>query len=204
MGILGSMIPAALWRAAQRIPRLAGGILLVAFLVMPRLLHAADPVNLEYKVKAGYLFNFAKVVEWPAAALPTAEAPIVVGVIDNGDVLSVMRGLMAGKSIQGHPIRVESVSPDSLARGHHILFVPKGSGVTPEQVRAALGDSPTLVVGESEGFAERGGMINFVKVENNVKFEVNTAAAQRAALKLGSQLLKLAILVRDNPAARRD
>ena len=158
---------------------------------------AGNSPLLEYKVKAGYLFNFAKVVEWPVTALPASDSPFVIGVIDRGEVLPIIGPLLEGKVLNGHPVHVQSVAADKAGSGVHVLFVTREAGKSPEEIRASLGKAQTLLVGETDGFAQRGGAVNFVTSGNSIKFEANAAAASRSGLKLGSQLLKLAIVVED-------
>ena len=162
-----------------------------------------DTSALEYKVKAGYLFNFAKVVEWPAASLPAPDSPFVIGVLDRGEALPVVRTLLEGRDVNGHPVRIKAVAAGNVGSDFHILFVTRTAGEVPEKIHASLGGSATLLVGETEGFAQHGGILNFVMVEDSVKFEANPVAAGRSHLGLGSQLLKLAIIVKDGSPAER-
>ena len=159
--------------------------------------------QLEYKVKAGYLYNFAKLVEWPAAMLPAPDSPFVIAVLDGGEALPVVKALLEGKALNGHAVHVKSAPAGSIERDVHILFVTRAAKETPEEIEVALGGAATLLVGETDGFAQRGGIINFVMVDSSVKFEANPAAAGRSHLTLGSQLLKLAIVVKDGNLARR-
>jgi YfiR/HmsC-like len=172
--------------------------LLVAVCLLPGRAAPGDATGLEYKVKAGYLFNFAKLVEWPQSAFPAADSPMLVDVLGGGEVLDVMRQALEGQVVNGHPLRVRSVSPESINREAHILFMSREFDKSAGQVQAALAGSATLLVGETEGFAKRGGCINFLKSDGRVKFEVNPGAANRAGLKLGSQMMKLAIVVKDS------
>jgi hypothetical protein len=165
---------------------------------------ARDGRDLEYKVKAGYLFNFAKVVEWPEGALPASESPFVIGVLDDGEALPIVRTLLQGRDLNGHPVQVRAVAPGSAVKDVHMLFVTHAATASLEEILATVNGAPTLLVGETEGFAKRGGVINFVIVDDSVKFEANNAAAGRASLKLGSQLLKLAILVEDAGPSRKN
>lgn len=167
----------------------------------PLRLAAADAA-VEYKVKGGYLYNFAKLVEWPTNSLPAPDSPFIIGVLDGGEALTVFQALLAGKSVNGHPLQLQAVKADRVGSGVHILFVPGAAGKSSAKIQAALGGAATLLVGESKGFAEGGGSLNFVMVEGSVKFEANPAAAARAQLTLGSQLLKLALVVKDARPAK--
>ena len=95
--------------------------------------------------------------------------------------------------------RVETVE-DLVA--YHVVFIPASAEEQIGTILEALGDSPTLTVGETDGFATRGGVMNFVIVKNKVRFEINMQAADRAGLKISSQLLRVGILVRDLASER--
>jgi hypothetical protein len=115
-----------------------------------------------------------------------------------------VQALLAGKTVNNHPVQVQAVKADRIGAGVHVLFVTRAAGKSPEELSVALRGTATLLVGEDEGFAERGGSLNFYKLEGSVKFEANPDAAARARLKLGSQLVKLARVVKDGPAAKKD
>lgn len=190
-----------------RVTLLASLVVAVTCLLLPALTlaaGAADAPALEYKVKAGYLFNFAKLVEWPTNALPATDSPLIIGVLDAGEALPALQTLLAGKTVNQHPVQVLAVQAEHLGSGLHLLFVTRAAGKSPAELTLALRGAPTLLVGENEGFAQHGGSLNFYKLDNSVKFEANPDAAARARLKLGSQLLKLARVVRDAPAAKKE
>lgn len=156
---------------------------------------------LEYKVKAGYLFNFAKYVEWPAGAFPSADSPLVVAVVDAQEAGSVLAGVLEGKEVNGHPVKVISVLSRTPPTGVHILVMTRASGKTPEEARKLLGAAPTLLVGETEDFAERGGVIGFVQEEDRIRVSLCLAHAAEAGLKVSSRLSSIAKAVQ--PRKRR-
>ena len=158
---------------------------------------AADsPAALEYKVKAGYLFNFARFVEWPATALPAPDCPFVIGVLDAGEALPVLQSVLEGKKVDGHPVQVKAVAADSLGKGTHILFVTRAAGKTPDELRTALGGAATLLVGETEQFAERGGAMGFSREEETIRLSLNLERAMEAGLKVSAKLASVAKLVK--------
>lgn len=169
----------------------------------------AGAKSLEYQVKAGFLFNFAKFVEWPGAALPPG-TPLRIGLVASDEVCAVIEQSLAGKLVGDRPLQVERLPAARLTDGSplpHMLFVHPDSprlkeetGLTHEELIAQLGTRPVLLVGESAGFAPAGGMIGFVQRGETLRFQVNLASAQRAGLKLSARLSGLAEIV--NPAAR--
>lgn len=176
------------------------GAWLIAVLVVPPLPAAPDSVALEYKVKAGYLFNFAKFIEWPSTSLPAPDSPFVIGVLDGAEAVQVWQPLFAGKSVNGHPVQVRSVHLGALGPDVHILFVTRGASRTPEEIRAALGDANTLLVGESDQFAERGGMVGFVREDDVIRLTLNLERATRAGLKVSAKLSSVAKVVKTLPS----
>ena len=180
--------------AALRAAGLAARVAMAAALAPAA--RASDATALEYKVKAGYLFNFAKFVEWPAAAFPAAQSPFVIGVLDDGEAAPVIQSLLQGKLIEGRPVKVVAVNAGRIGPGCHILLVTRAAGKTAEEVRDALGATATLVVGETEHFAERGGAIGFTVEEESIRLSLNLERAAEAGLKVSAKLASVARVVK--------
>ena len=162
---------------------------------VPHMIAVADaaPVD-EDQVKAAFLFNFAKFVTWPAGD-PDGD-PLAVCVLGSGSFDESLEKVIGGRPVGGRSVVVRDVSSTTEMGGCEIVFVRASEDSRAASILDHVGDKPILTVGESEGFAARGGIINFRVEESRVRFEVNPAAATRAGLELSSQLLKLAILVR--------
>lgn len=156
---------------------------------------AADALT-ETQVKAAYIYNFAKFVQWPAEAFATPQAPLVL-CVPAKEGLGGALAAIDGKPVQGRELQVRrAVKPDEL-KSCHILFVPEADAhATPDLLRK-VGALPVLTIGEREGFATAGGGIGFVTGDERVQFEINPDAANRANLKISSQLLRLATIVHD-------
>ena len=169
-------------------------MLLVAGLAlpMPRAVAADSGSALEYKVKAGYLYNFARFVEWPASAFPSPSSPFIIGVIDGGEALPVLEKLFAGKEVAGHPVQVKAIPASTPMNDAHILLVTRAGGKTPEEIRTALGSAPTLLVGETDQFAERGGSIAFVHEDDSVRLTLCLEHAADSGLKISAKLSSVA------------
>lgn len=190
------------WRSAGT--RLGVLLLAAGAGLLPARAAASNPLELEYKVKTGYLFNFANFIEWPPAALPAPDSPFVIGVLDRGEALPVLRSLLKGKSVKGHPVEVRAVSAERLDRGLHILFVTRAASRSPAEIRASLNGAATLLVGETERFAERGGMIGFVRDEDNIRFQLNLQRLAETGLKASAKLASVARLVTTRPGESRE
>lgn len=160
-----------------------------------------DATALEYKVKAGYLFNFAKFVEWPAGATNSSDE-FRIGIVDDGEVFAVISSALAGKVVQNRKVVTVSVKPGAEAKNCHLVFIARSQSAKVESVLEAIGNAPVLTVSETEKFAAKGGGIGFIMVGENIRFEVNLSAAERAGLKISSKVASMAIIVRKKEAVK--
>jgi len=183
------------WRGRSAGGRLSVLVLVAGVCLLPLRAATSGAAELEYKVKTGYLFNFANFIEWPPAALPGPNSPFVIGVLDGGEALPVLKSLLKGKSVKGHPVQVRAVSADRIGRDLHILFVTRAAGRSPAEIQAALNGAATLLVGETERFAERGGMVGFVREEDSIRFQLNLERVAEAGLRASAKLASVARLV---------
>ena len=148
----------------------------------------------EYQVKAAYLYNFAKFVEWPAVAFEKPQTPYSICVL-GPDPFGEDLDIAAAENVQGRRMTVRRLTDPKSVVGCHILFV---AGFEKRKLPArfeALASSPTLTVGEDEDFTRAGGCLRFFRVENNIRFEINVQATERAHLKVSAKLLNLARVV---------
>ena len=112
--------------------------------------------------------------------------------IDAGEAQPVLEKLFTGKSVGTHPVQVKSFSGTSLPKDAHILLVTRAADRKPEEIRIALGNAPTLLVGETDQFAERGGAIAFVREEESVRLTLCLEHAAANGLKVSSKLASVA------------
>ena len=159
--------------------------------------YGADPAAAsEYAIKAAFIFNFAKFTEWPGAASGATLGPLVLCAYAGGRYDAALAAI-DGKTVQGRIMRVRrGVRPDEIKSCHIIFIAESDERRIPELLRAVKG-SPVLTIGDTDGFAEAGGMIGLITANDRVQFEINNEAALRANLKIGSQLLRLARLVKE-------
>ena len=150
----------------------------------------------EYELKAVFLYNFAKFVEWPAGAFPDERAPIVVGVVGD-DPFNGTLDAVVGKSANGHQVAIRRLRASEDLRSCHMLFVSSSERKRLAQIVASIDGASVLTVGEMDGFARNGGMITLAMEDNKVTFEINAATARRARLKISSKLMSLARRVID-------
>lgn len=158
--------------------------LVLALLIATAPIQAQD-VTLEYRVKAAFLYNFTKFVDWPVGS---QTGPLTICVAGRNPLGSVLDDLVKNETIDGRPVVTRIIlEPES---GCHVMFVPEGAA-TDAYLRATR-MSPTLTVGESPTFLRNGGIVNFLLEGGKVRFEINSAAADRAQLRISSRLRQLA------------
>ena len=158
---------------------------------------AQDAASVEYKIKAAYMFNFAKFVEWPPGAFPTQDTPVTLCVLGKDPFGSHLEKTIGDKSIAGRPLQIERVEENKPPPNCHILFISSSERKRLPQILETLKGSSVLTVSEMDQFTQSGGMINFFKQENTIRFEINAAAAQTAGLKISSKLLQIGQQVRE-------
>lgn len=153
----------------------------------------------EYAVKAAFLYHFAQFVEWPATAFRDANGPFVYCTVGVDPFRGALDSALKGKAVAGRGFEVRHLKQTQEAHGCHLVFMGEDLKREVGQAAAALRGSPVLLVGESEGFVDDGGMVGFLLEDNKVRFEVNLEATERAGLKLSAKLLALAKTVKGGP-----
>lgn len=155
-------------------------------------LRAQDPVPLEYRVKAAYLLNFSRYVEWPAEAFASPAAPVVICVVGSNPFGRELDRAAAGQTSHGRPLVIRQVDNAGRARGCHMAFIgDREWRQEPGSIESLL-ERGTLTVGESERFARDGGVIGFLPRDGTIRFAVNVAARDRAGVRISSRVLTLA------------
>lgn len=144
-------------------------------------------------VKAAYLFRFASYVEWPESM--KGEGPFVIGVIGAEDVAVHLEHLLNGMSVQGRAAKVRRVRGPGDLDGVHILYVGANVFRSSRPLRLRAIEMPVLLVTDSRDGLEGGGVINFIEVSRNLRFEISLDAAERRGLKIDSALLSVAARV---------
>lgn len=149
----------------------------------------------EYQIKAAFVYNFAKFVEWPPGSFKNATDPITICVLGNpfGDRLEAT---VHGKQIEERRLIVHEVSSVDNTAGCHILFFSADARRVGD-VLEHLKTVPILTVGETVNFSAKGGVIGFKLENDKIRFEINTCAADRARLRISSKLLGLATIVKE-------
>lgn len=165
------------------------------FAVLLALLPAASiaaPVS-EYQVKAAFLYNFARFVDWPSQSHRPGNLTLcIVGTNPFGSAINVI----AGKPVGNDKLSVRQASPDNVA-DCQIVYIAGSDTATLDKVLASIRGRPIITVGDAKGFADGGAVFNFYSEDNKIRFEINIDAARRTGLSISSQLLRLGRITRD-------
>jgi len=177
----------------RRVPHCGVGTLVLLCLLLMSEAHATPQQNVsDYQVKAAYIFNFAKFVDWPSDTFSDPRSPIRFCILSDHSFEIELNRIVKDKLIGGRRVEVIEVRDGEQSRTCHVLFIGMAQDREVPRVIAALRGTKVLTVGETSGFTQRGGMINFFLNNDNVQFQVNRKAANEAGLYISSRLLGLA------------
>ena len=174
--------------------------LLLASLV-PATRSSAQPSADEYQVKAAYILNFARFVEWPSKVLAPS-APIFIAVVGDDPFPGGLDSLLKGKVANGHPIRLRHQHWDEALNQNDIVFISASEEPHLPQILRFLATQSVLTISDIDRFSLRGGIIELVMVGNRVRFDIDRRPAEAARLQISSRLLNVARAVHENGVSR--
>lgn len=160
----------------------------------PLMAAASAQTPTEYQVKAAFLYNFAKFIQWPSEP-PVDEGAFVISILGRDPFGRALDDTLQGKTIDNRKIILRRVSRVEDVGPSQILFISDSERDRLPQILEQMGTRAVLTVGEMSQFAERGGVIRLKMDQDRIRFEINVAAAERSGLRISSQLLKLAEIV---------
>jgi hypothetical protein len=165
--------------------------LVMAILSVSVTVAAQRPESREAAVKAAFLYNFTKFVEWPDSAFAQPSAPFLVCAFADPAFRSELDGILRNEQVHGRPI---AIAPATLedARACHIAYFAQSEAERQVRMLDALKHAPVLTVGEGQRFLEQGGVVAFLLENNRVRFSVSKANADAAGLNISSRLLRVA------------
>jgi hypothetical protein len=155
----------------------------------------AELAPTEYQVKAAYLFNFLKFVEWPDEPAADPHAKWVIGYLGDSPVGDELSHLVGGKNVLGRELQVKKLQAAESPRGCNILFISESERKRLPAIFADLHGSSVLTVADMDNFIGLGGMVQFVVEDARVRVAIDVGATSRAHLKVSSKLLSLARVV---------
>ncbi|MDB6065275.1 MAG: hypothetical protein JWR26_1483 [Pedosphaera sp.] len=169
------------------------GLLGLVWLLSPGAGDSQESQLSESKVKAAFLFNFAKFVEWPQDAFAKPESPMTIGILGESPFGSDLEAIIQNKTINDRALQIKGMRSLGEITNCHVLFISTSEKKRLSEILEGLHGASVLTVGETEGFTEAGGMINLVREGKKFRFQINSDAARKAKLKISSKLLGLAL-----------
>jgi hypothetical protein len=156
----------------------------------------------EAAVKAAYIYRFLEYVSWPAESFRNAEEPIVIGTTQDDDVAAELARVTRDRTVQNRRLTLVDVR-DERDLAVHVLYVPPGNSPRLSRVLEAARQRPILIITNSAGGLDKGGVINFVAAGGRIQFEVSLEAAHRAGLTISARLLAVALRVKKTERSNR-
>jgi hypothetical protein len=158
----------------------------------------AGDVYAEEAVKAAFVLRFTGYVTWPLPPSPTA--PFRIAVLGDRAMTTRLQALVENRSVGGRPIDVRQIASLAEARDVQLLYIGSSRSADLTTLPAALRDRGILTITDDANGLETGSIINFLIIDQRVRFEVSTEAAHRSGLGISSELLSVAVRVRGNHA----
>jgi len=193
--------------ALMRRSRLTVAVLLCLSLALGANAQSSDSAaSSEYLIKAGFIYNFAQLVQWPSVVFSQADSPIVIGILGTDPFGTTIDRVVENKKLDGRNLVVKRLKWGKDLKDLkdcNILFVSSSEKEHIPDLFNMVKWLPILTIGETPGFATRGGIINLTLQDNKVRFEVNIEAAKRANLNISSRLLALARIVPQSADGRK-
>jgi hypothetical protein len=152
-------------------------------------------VSREYSIKAVFLYNFARFVEWPPSTLANPEIPFVIGILGDDPFRSVIDQTVAGEKIKGHSIVIQRYKAVHEIKNCQILYINAREARKLNEILFAIKNKNILTVSDMANFTVTGGMIRFMTKDNKIRLEINPEAARAAELTISSKLLNVADIV---------
>jgi len=156
-------------------------------------------ISKEYQLKAAFLYNFTKFVEWPSRCFANATSPITISILGDNPFAEELETAVRGRRVNGRPVVVKVIDSIAQADDAQVLFVAAKNEARLGGTLGALQQTGVLTVGESRQFAAMGGIITFTLQTDKVRFQINQPASEQAGLRINAQLLKLATVVHSAP-----
>jgi len=172
--------------------------ILVALVTLCAPLFAADAVS-ESELKATFLFNFTRFVEWPEQALPAAGEPLVIGVLGEDPFGGVLDAIVRDETVRGHPLAIKRMKRTDDITKCQILFIARSEERQLAAIFERLKGHSILTVSDMDRFAYAGGTIGLVMDGGKVRMQINVDRAKQAQLVLSAKLLRPALVIREQP-----
>ncbi len=167
----------------------------ITFFIMvytPCSISAQPTISKEYQVKAAFLLNFTRFIEWPPSSFTSDQAPIVIGILGANPFGNYLNEIVTNEKVNTHPLIVQHYKSINDMKSCHILFINKLETEYLAQVPEILKERNILTVSDAPDFLRQGGMMLFFTKNNKIQFQINLDAVKTTKLDISSKLLRLA------------
>ncbi len=175
-----------------RIPALALALVGVILFESAAPVAGAASVPNEYSLKAVFLYNFCRFIDWPATAFASANEPIVIGILGTDPFGPLLEEAVQGETSHGRRLQIEHYRSVREVRGCHVLFIGESESGRLREILGAVAGTSIVTVGETSGFVDQGGMIALTTDQNRVRLVINPNTMRNANLNVSSKLLRVA------------
>ena len=172
-----------------------GWVMIFLFASRPTL-SAQMTTSAEYQLRAAFLLNFARFVDFPAKSFSDTNGPLIIGVLGEDPFGSYLDETVRGEKVNGHPLLVQRYRRGNDIKSCQVLFISRSEADRLDQILASLRGRSILTVGDTDDFNARGGMIRLAIEKNKVRMHIKPEAARAANLTISSKLLRLAEIER--------
>jgi hypothetical protein len=155
---------------------------------------AQTPISKEYQVKAAFLLNFTRFIEWPSSSFTSEQAPIIIGILGANPFGNYLNEIITDEKVGGHPLIIQQYKSINDMKSCHILFINKLETEYLAQLTGILKGKDILTVSDAPDFLRQGGMILFFTKSNKIQFQVNLDVVKTTKLDISSKLLHLAVI----------
>jgi hypothetical protein len=182
-------------RAGSVVCQLAAGVSLT---IGTSVTFAAEDAPLDFQVKAAFLVNFPKYVDWPSAVLAETNTPITVAIFGDDNVAGEFDNMIqGGRTVSGRPVRLKRITKeDQIGADCQIVFIASSERQRVPAILEKVKGTGILTVGENEDFLQQGGIVNLVHRDRKIRLQINLDAAREAHLKISTRLLVAADMVK--------
>ncbi|MEI9896059.1 MAG: YfiR family protein [Chthoniobacter sp.] len=186
--------PSSLLRCTLRL-----GLCVAGFILAAAAVPAQSPAEMrEFQKKAEFINSFTRFVDWPARKFLQPDSPFVIGVYGTDNISALLQESIQDRQIKGRPAVIKHLLNKEELRACHVLFISRSERDRLGPILGEVRRENVLTVGECDGFLGKGGIINFVNVGGQVRFQISTDAAVREKLTVSSKLLQLAVPLTQN------
>jgi hypothetical protein len=159
-----------------------------------------DTESAEYQIKAAFLYRFGNYIEWPAEAFARADSALVIGVLGADSLADELARIVGGRQVSGRPITVRKLRRGDTVAGLHVLFIGRSERAALADLLAAAKGRAVLTVTESDPASAPSSVINFVVIDDKVRFDITLEPADQGNLRISSRLLAVARKVIGRPS----